>query len=413
MPAREWRCSQCGACYPLDVPRYLCSCDGRLELDVSAVGRDAVVDTENTLWRYRALLPLADPGTPFAAGWTPLVRHDGLAAEFGAGELWIKDETANPTGSLKDRASALVVAAALASGQEVIAAASTGNAATALAGAAAAAGVPSVVFVPATVTASRVARLTGLGAHVIVVDGDYDTAVSLSLAACDEWGWYCRTTAVNPYTTQGKKTAALEIAEQLGWQAPDVVVVSVGDGNILVGLYHGFRDARRLGWIDRMPRLIGVQAAGAPAIHRAWSAGETEVAPIPGDTVAAGISVGVPMDGTRALAALRDTGGLAVTVDDDEILAMAALLAKRGVGAEPSSAAAFTALPRLIARDAIDPAERIVVVNTGNNVSTESERPVTTPVVKPVLSAVRAALPGALFRARDQDEPASTAEAGG
>jgi threonine synthase len=201
---------------------------------------------------------------------------------------------------------------------------------------------------------------------VLLVDGDYDDAVRLSLAACDEWGWFCRTSAVNPFTTQGKKTVALEILEQFDWSVPDIVVVPAGDGNVLVGLHHGFRDACQLGWIDRMPRLVAVQSAGAAAIAHAWSAGATEVPPAPAATVAAGINVSHPLDGARAIAALRDTDGIAVTVSDDAILAACDLMASTtGVTAEPSSAVTVAALPELVATGVVGSTTRVVVVNTG------------------------------------------------
>ncbi|HVV22439.1 MAG TPA: threonine synthase [Pseudonocardiaceae bacterium] len=404
MGSHMWCCSACGRQYRPDRVRYVCSCPaaGRLELRLGPVPARPVTPGERSLWRYASLLPLgpSDHGVAlvrekFPAGWTTLHHAPRLGAAVGIGELWIKDEFGNPTGSLKDRASAMVVASALSLGQRVVAAASSGNAATALAAAAGAVGLPSVVFVPARASADRVRRLAELGAHVLVVDGDYDTAVRLSLAACDEWGWYCRTTAINPYTTQGKKTAGLEIAEQLAGQSPDVVVAPVGDGNILVGVHQGLRDAHRLGWIDHVPRLIAVQADGAPAVYRAWASGATDITAAPADTVAGGIAVGFPLDGARAVAAVRETGGAVVTVPDKEILAAVRTVGRlEGIRAEPSSATAVAALPGLVTGGLIRAGERVVVVNTGDG---------TPPVgagnavgggvrIPPVLDAVRAAL---------------------
>ncbi len=401
---RYWRCPLCGACYRVDEIVYVCRCDraGRLELVVELTAAAAVPDGEKTLWRYASLLPLdsAGPGAEavragFPAGWTPLVPASELAARLGAAGLHIKDEAANPTGSLKDRASALVVAGALELGCRVVAAASTGNAAVALAAVARVVGMPCVVFVPARARPAQVRRLIGYGAHVVVVDGDYDTAVRLNLEACDAFGWYCRTTAVNPFTTQGKKTAGLEIAEQHRGGDPDVVVASVGDGNILVGLYQGLRDAVRAGWIGRMPRLVGVQARGASAVYRAWAAGLDEVPDAPAVSVAGGIAVGVPLDGARAVAAVRATGGAMRTVTDEEILGIGAeLAALGGVTAEPSSAAAFAALPALDLRG-----RRVVVVNTGGapeapEAADGEPEPLPEPIT-PDLVAVRAALAAA------------------
>lgn len=399
-----WCCSACGRRYRPDRVRYVCSCPaaGRLELSLDTASTPAIAVGERSLWRYISLLPL-DPSDfgvrqvreKFPVGWTTLHRAERLGVSLGLDELWIKDEFGNPTGSLKDRASAVVMASALRLGQRVVATASCGNAATALAAAAKAVGVASVVFVPGRASADRVRRLAELGAHVLVVDGDYDAAVQLSLAACDRWGWYCRTTAINPYTTQGKKTAGLEIAEQLGWAAPDVVVAPVGDGNILVGVYQGLRDAYRLGWIGRLPRIVGVQAEGAPAVHRAWASGADRVTPASSDTVAGGIAVGFPLDGPRAVAAVRETGGVVVTVPDKEILRAVRTVGRlEGIRAEPSSATAVAALPGLVSGGLIETGERVVVVNTGDGTPPVGTAGGATAGVRipPVLAAVRAAL---------------------
>ncbi|MFL6120013.1 pyridoxal-phosphate dependent enzyme [Actinophytocola sp.] len=400
-------------------PRYVCDCPatGRLDYvpgsDAGRLSRDELLGAAGTgLWRYADLLPIPadDPaartvGACFPVGGTPLHRAGRVADRLGAGEVWIKNEAANPSGSLKDRASAVVLAAALRSGARVIAGASTGNAAAATAAVCAAVGFPFVAFLPAHAPVGRLDELVRYGATVLLVDGDYEAAVRLSLAACDEWGWFCRTSAVNPYTTQGKKTVALEILDQLGWSVPDVVVAPCGDGNVLVGLHHGFRDALERGWVDRMPRLVAVQAAGAPAIFLAWAAGATEVAPAPAATVADGINVSRPLDGTRALAALRETGGVAVTVPDEAILAARdAIAAECGIPAEPSSAASFAALPGLVATGVIGASDRVVVLNTG--AGSRSSGGDTTGVfrVPEDLAAVRAAV-GDLAAARLPDRP--------
>jgi threonine synthase len=377
MGDNRWLCRRCGVSRPVDRIWYLCDCPaaGRLDLRTTAGSRPdrARDDLAPGIWRYGDLLPLAatSPAAAatagaFPAGETPLIRADRLAGELNIGELWIKDESANPTGSLKDRASAMVVAAARHHGVRTIATASSGNAGAALAGAAAAVGLPCVVFLPARASGQRRAQLIGYGARVLVVDGTYSDAVKLSVEACEEWGWFCRTSAINPYTTQGKKTVILEVLEQLRWSAPDVVVVPVGDGNILAAIHHGLRDAYELGWIHHMPRLIGVQAAGAPAVHRAWRSGASEVDPVGASTIADGISVDEPLDGHRALAAVRETGGLMTVVSEEAIVdAQRRLAARAGVYAEPSSAAAAAALPDLVSAGQIRFSERVVLINTG------------------------------------------------
>ncbi|NDU72291.1 threonine synthase [Actinomadura sp. DSM 109109] len=380
----RWQCSRCAAAWPVGELRYACTrCRwaGRLTLlvDYERIGAgrppaDVLLTGERSLWRYAPLLPVDADGegvrrvrTRYVSGWTPLHRADRLARRLGLGRLWIKDEAGNPSGALKDRASVVAVADALDRGRDVIATASSGNAGAALAGAAAAVGLRCVVFVPRGTPPAKVTQISRFGARVLLVDGDYDAAVRLSTAACRRWDWYCRNTAYNPCTAEGKKTAALEIVEQLGWSAPDAVVAPVGDGNILVGLYRGLCDARAMGWIDRVPRLIGVQAAAAPAVHRAWAEGAADVRPAPARTRADSINVGEPQDGYRALAAVRDTGGAMVAVEEEEISAAVDwLAAESGVYPEPASAAGAAALPALVARGELGSADHVVLLNTGS-----------------------------------------------
>jgi threonine synthase len=384
----RWQCSRCGAFATVGDLHYLCTrcrSSGRLTLviDYERVGAgrppaEVLLTGERSLWRYARLLPVDAGGrgarrvrSGYVAGWTPMHRADRLARRLGLGRLWIKDEAGNPSGSLKDRASVLAVADAFDRGRDVIATASSGNAGAALAGAAAAVGLRCVVFVPRGTPPAKLTQISRYGARVLVVDGDYDAAVRLSEAACRRWGWYCRNTAYNPCTAEGKKTVALEIVEQLGWTAPDAVVAPVGDGNILVGVHRGLCDARAMGWIDRLPRLIAVQAAAAPAVHRAWTEGAADVRPAPARTRAESINVGEPQDGFRALAAVRDTAGAVVAVEEDEIFAAVdRLAADSGVYPEPASAAGAAALPALVARGELGSADRVVLLNTGSGLKT-------------------------------------------
>ena len=211
------------------------------------------------------------------------------------------------------------------------------------------------------------AQLLIFGANVIMIEGTYDQAFDLCLAASKEYGWYSRNTAYNPYLSEGKKTAALEICEQLGWEAPDRVFVAVGDGCIIGGLWKGFRDLLALGFIERMPKLVGVQAEGAAPLVRAWREGTEEIEPLVPHTLADSIAVGVPRDRVKALRAVRETGGEFVAVSDEEILEAMRLLAREAaVFAEPAGAAGFAGLAKLVRQGRIDPEERIVVLVTGN-----------------------------------------------
>ncbi|MFV9504245.1 MAG: threonine synthase [Oscillochloridaceae bacterium umkhey_bin13] len=418
MHTYEWICSRCGSCYAPQAVRYTCPrCpdQARLEMrpDYARIAADwdrvaLAADPRRSLWRYGPLLPLLPatiaPDAPLSTcrgvlssvGGTPLYRAGRLADQLGLPNIWIKDDGRNPTGSLKDRASAVVLARALELGETTVATASSGNAAAALAGLGAATGLHCVIFVPASAPATKIAQLLISGATVLLVEGSYDDAVALCRAACDEWGWYNRSTALNPYTAEGKKTCALEICEQLGWQAPSTVIVSVGDGNIITGLHRGFSDALGLGWIDQLPRLIGVQAAAAPALFQAWRDGADEIEETPADTLADSINVGLPSDGFRALRAMRNTGGQCLAVEDEAILeAMARVAQTTGLFTEPACAAAFAGLFALVEAGALSRDETVVVVNTGTGLKdpAAATRAAAAPMrIAPNLEAIRNAL---------------------
>jgi threonine synthase len=372
------RCILCGATYQPDEVDYVCprhGDDGILDVVYDYERLAAETDPRSlpgdAMWRYRGLLPVQReaPLPPLRIGCTPLVHTTALQADARVAALWVKDETRQPTGSLKDRASAVAVMKAAERSAEVVTTASTGNAAAALAGVAASVGQATVIFVPATAPQAKVAQLLAYGARVLLVDGTYDDAVELCLAAGRRFGWYNRTTGYNPYMSEGKKTVAYEIAEQLGWQAPDVVVVPVGDGCIIGAVHKGFADLVELGWIGSVPRLIGVQAAGSSYLADAWSHGE-DVATKPAiaaNTVADSIAAGLPRDRLKAMRAVRATDGAFVTVSDDEILAAIPTVAARsGIFLEPAAAAAWAGL--VTARDEkfVDSSERVVILATGS-----------------------------------------------
>jgi len=290
-----YRCSVCGKGYAPDEVTYTCPDDGGnldVLLDMDRVRAETSpgrisASRDGSIWRYLPLLPVGDPGhenTPLrAVGWTPMFRPSKLEQKLGLKNLWLKDDGRNPTASFKDRASAVTVVRAEEIGAEIVITASTGNAGAALAGMAAAAQRPAVILAPKTAPQGKVAQLLMFGAKVILVDGTYDDAFDLTLEAADAFGWYCRNTGYNPFTAEGKKTVAFEICEQFSsltgqqsedeWAAPDVVFVSVGDGNIISGLHKGLKDLYELGWIKTMPRIIGVQSEGSSAIYNAYAAG--------------------------------------------------------------------------------------------------------------------------------------------
>ena len=259
---------------------------------------------------------------------------------------------------------------ALELGVPVVSTASTGNAAAALAALAASVpAVKAVIFVPASAPPAKIAQLLVYGAEVLLVDGSYDDAFDLCMTICAEQSWYSRNTGVNPFTTEGKKTVALEIAEQLNWQVPDVVAVSVGDGSIISGIYKGFWDLLQLGWIEKLPRLLGVQATGSAVLTRAWQQGlaATAMKREAACTIADSIASELPRDRAKALRAVRKTGGAFITVSDEAILAAIPQLAQRtGIFAEPAAAATCAGLKRAVKEGLIHPDESVCLVSTGN-----------------------------------------------
>lgn len=377
-------CSICGQSYAPDSVTYHCPACGLVgTLDVifdydhlrATVDRDRLAaDREASLWRYKPLLPIAAeapvPGVP--VGMTPFFASPRLAADLDVRQAWLKDDGRNPTASLKDRASALVVARALERGISVVSTASTGNAAAALAGIAASVqhgSIKTIIFVPATAPEAKIAQLLIYGATVLLVEASYDVAFDLCFDMCQQEGWYCRNTGINPFTTEGKKTVAFEIAEQSGWDVPDVVVVSVGDGNIIAGVHKGFVDLHRLGWIERIPRLIGVQAQGSSPLVQAWEQGisAVDMPPVDAQTIADSISAGVPRDRAKALRAVRQTGGAFVAVSDAAIVAAIPALARlTGVFAEPACAATYAGAKLARERGLIAANERVCLLLTGH-----------------------------------------------
>ena len=319
-------------------------------------------------WRYRELLPVEESteAPPLRVGGSPLYEEPRLAAQLGLKKLWVKDDGLNPTASLKDRASAMAVAKAREAGAEVIACSSTGNAASSLAGNAAAAGLKTYIFVPSRAPKGKVAQLMTFGATVISVQGTYEDTFELSKAAIDRWGWYNRNAAINPYLSEGKKTVALEIMEQLNWQVPDYIAISVGDGCTIAGLWKGLKDLYAIGFIDRLPRLISAQAAGCCPLNRAIAENKPWE-PMEENTLADSIAVGVPRNAEKALMAIRESNGLVVNVTDEEIMAAQKLLGRTcGVFGEPAGVTGTAGVKKLCEQGAIGANDTVVSVVTGN-----------------------------------------------
>ena len=386
------RCLRCGQYYPPTASAYVCSCRpnqgsdlGTLDVQYDYVAIQAAItpqaiiaDRAPGIGRYWSLLPIGDRThlTPLAVGDTPLLSAPRLGATLGLQQLYLKDDGRNPSSSFKDRASAIAVARARAAQTPIIATASTGNAAAALASQCAAVGQTNVIFVPKSAPPAKLAQLLAYGSHVLAIDGTYDQAFDLCTQACQTFGWYNRNTGYNPYMTEGKKTVSYEIAQQLAaiftpasprFLAPDVVFVSVGDGSIIGGVHKGFKDLLALGWIEKLPRIYGVQSTKSDALYQAWRNGWAVPQPVDATTRADSISVNAPRDPIKALNAVRETGGAFLAVPDEEILGAILPMARLGaVFAEPAGATALAGLAAAVKQQLVKADEMVVVINTGS-----------------------------------------------
>ena len=373
-------CVSCGKKYDVEEILYVCPDCGldKGTLDVvydydgirSRFSRDDLkASGEFSQWRYWEILPVTrrEFVPPLRIGWTPLYRADRLERQLGLNHLWLKDDTCNPSASLKDRASVMAAVRARELGRDIVTGASTGNAATSMSCVSAYMGIKPYIFVPERAPKAKVAQLLVYGATVIMVRGSYDQCFGLCWEAGERWGWYSRNTAINPFLSEGKKTAALEICEQLDWRVPDKVFCAVGDGCIFGGLHKGFLDFHRLGFIDKIPQLIGVQAEGSGVLLEAFENGWEEIRPKEADTIADSICVGHPRDWVKALRAVRTTGGRYIGVSDEEILAAQRRMARAtGVFGEPAGVTALAGVIKMKEAGALDPDERIVALVTGH-----------------------------------------------
>jgi threonine synthase len=354
-------CPKCGVQGILDV-----------QYDYEAIGKSltpaALAGRQLNHWRFRELLPISPDATipPLHIGWTPTYDVPRLASDIGIKRLFLKDDGRNPTSSFKDRASSIGVLKAMEFGFKTIACASTGNAASSLAGLSAAVGLRSVIFVPQRAPEPKITQLLIFGATVVRVQGTYEQAFDLCREACMKFGWYDRNSGTNPFLVEGKKTAGLEIAEQFGTTIPEWVVVSVGDGCTIGGIGKGLREMKKLGFINQAPKLLGVQAEGASPILESFASG-LDLVPVPTNTIADSIAVGTPRNWHRAIQEIRKSEGAMISVSDQEILdAMRSTARLGGVFGEPAGVTGVAGLKKAIAQGMIDRDSSAVVVITGN-----------------------------------------------
>ena len=375
------RCGHCGADAPVG-PNFICSrCFGPLratydyELIGARLSRDVIGARPTNLWRYAELLPIDEaPGDGLAVGFSPLIRAPRLAHRLGLRRLWVKDDSRNPTLSFKDRVVAVAAARARDFGFHTLACASTGNLAASVAATAAALGLRAIVFVPADLEPAKIAQAAALGATVVRVDGPYDAVNRLCLELTDELdGWAVVNVNLRPFYAEGSKTIAFEIAEQLGWRAPDAVVAPIASGSLYTKIARGFEELVEVGLIEpHAVRYVGGQAAGCGPVAAAFAAGATVVEPV-GEprTIVRSLAIGSPADGVPSLGLARGSGGSIEGISDDAVVAAVRDLAEsEGIFTETAGGVTVGALRQAIERGVIGADDEVVLVISGNGLKT-------------------------------------------
>jgi threonine synthase len=368
-------CIECGRRLPPQPDVYRCECGGPLEVEYDYeragkhLSRRGFKGRCSSIWRYEELLPVAEEGkvVSLGEGGTALLRATGLSEVLGLRNLYLKDEARNPTGAFKDRETSVMVSRALEGGYGVVSIVSTGNAACSVAAYAAKAGLKSFVIVPPSAPEAKLIQVGMYGAVVVKVRGTMSEQAGLLAEACRRYGWYNANPGVNPYKVEGSKTIAYEICEQLGWRSPDYIFAPVGTGGLLAGIWKGFKEFLGMGLCTGSPRIIGVESRGASAVADAFRAGREDVLPVDARSIASGINVSFPLDGRKAIRALRESRGEMVTVSDEEILEAQSLIARRGgVFAEPAGAASLAGLRRCSEEERLDRSDLVVCLVTGS-----------------------------------------------
>jgi threonine synthase len=380
MPADALKCKECGTAYPLEA-RFVCErCFGPLEVAYSRPDGDPaalkrrIQAGPHSLWRYADFLPLAGPArSALPAGWTPLVKADRLAERLGIRELWIKNETANPTHSFKDRVVSVALARARELGFDTLACASTGNLANAVAAHAAAAGMPAYVLIPYDLEEPKILATGAYGAQIVAIRGNYDDVNRLCTEVSGERpGWAFVNINLRPYYAEGSKTLAFETVEQLGWELPDRVVGPIASGSQFTKIARGFEEFIAAGLVaGDVPAMNGAQAQGCSPVATAYAAGHDVCRPVKPDTIAKSLAIGNPADGPYAIELAKRTGGGIDAVDDDEIRAGIRLLAETtGIFTESAGGVTIATLAKLAARGDIGRDERVVAMVTGDGLKT-------------------------------------------
>ena len=407
---RGLQCRECGELYPFEA-RHVCEmCFGPLEvaydyaLVAARISRASIAAGPPTLWRYRDLLPIeGERVVDTRTGFTPLVKADNLGKVLGLRNLWLKNDTVNPTFSFKDRPVSIASTRALELGFEVLACASTGNLAGSVAAHAAKAGMQACIFIPSDLEPAKILGASIYEPNLIAVDGNYDDVNRLSSEIADVYPWAFVNINLRPYYSEGSKTLAFEVAEQLGWTVPDAVVAPIASGSMFTKLHKGFSELAKVGLVDsqRTPRMIGAQAEGCSPVVQAARAGTYDVQPVRPNTIAKSLAIGNPADGYYAIKIVEQTNGALEAVTDPEIVEGIQLLARtEGIFAETAGGVTIGVLKKLITAGKIDPDEHVVAYITGNGLKTLDAvaEHVSAPLrVAPSLAAFEAAFKPAAF----------------
>ncbi|MCU1458664.1 MAG: L-threonine synthase [Actinomycetia bacterium] len=374
------RCRECGREYDV-APIYTCEwCFGPLEVTYDydeikkTISKERIAAGPLSMWRYQDLLPVdRNPALDLGAGFTPLVRADRLAAELGLGELWIKNDTVNPTNSFKDRVTSTALSKAVEFGFKTAACASTGNLANSVAAHAAHAGLRSFVFIPSNLEQGKIVTTAVYGGNVVAIDGNYDDVNRLCAELAGTYRWAFVNVNLRPFYAEGSKTLAYETAEQLGWEAPDHVVVPVASGSLLTKIRKGFGELYKVGLLDEEPhvRISGAQADGCSPVATAFKSGSDTIKPVKPDTIAKSLAIGNPADGYFAIDAVRQSGGSIGSVSDDEVVEGIKLLARtEGIFGETAGGVTIATLRKLAQEGVVRSDERVVAYITGHGLKT-------------------------------------------
>lgn len=375
--ATKFKCVKCSKEFPISNEFYVCNeCGSNLDIlyDYESISKKLTRDelkkrTEYSIFRYKEFYPVTaefEKYNKLQIGFTPLYKAERLGEFLDYPNFYIKDDSRNPSASFKDRASIIAIINAEQNSHKVIVGASTGNAASSLACLSASIGVRNIIVIPQTAPKAKIAQLLMFGANLIMVKGTYDNAFELSLKITEEYGIYNRNTGFNPFTREGKKSVSYEIAEQLDWTVPEYIFVPVGDGNIISGVWKGFKDLFKAKLIEKLPHIVCVQSELSSAVADAFQE-KREIRPVKSTTIADSISVDLPRDGLPALLSITESNGFAIKVSDNEILEAQKLLSKyRGIFAEPAGSTALAGLIKALKNKQIDKTKNSVILVTGS-----------------------------------------------